>query len=157
MKTYSFAKIVVRGFPTMAELNNPYIYTPDVKVVLNVSEHEYPKEIEEEFNRRGVRMEHLPLVEEGPDMGFMNIIWATTVLEEADEAGEKIVVHCGCGNNRSRTVVEAYYFEKYQKHFEDEYKGYPNHLLYNIGEGHLPSRKTVEDMLNPMGEIREIK
>ena len=48
-----------------------------------------------------------------------------------DKANEKTVVHCDCGQNRSRTVIEAFYYAKNKKHFEDSYKGYPNHLICN--------------------------
>lgn len=44
MKIYSFAELVVRCFPTVQELDNPYIYG-DVQVIINVSGHEYPEDI----------------------------------------------------------------------------------------------------------------
>ena len=42
MKSYPFAKLTVTGFPN----------TPDVKVVINVSCHDYPKEIASVLNSR---------------------------------------------------------------------------------------------------------
>lgn len=35
-------------------------------------------------------------------------------------------------------MAEVFHYVKTGEQFDDEYKGYPNHLLYNIGEGHLP-------------------
>ena len=150
MKNYQFAKLVVRGFPTIQEIKNPYIYTSDVRVVINVSEHAYPKEIIAEFESRGIRMFHYPLVEEGPDMGIDNILQAVKTLWEADAAGEKVILHCTCGNNRSRTVAEAFYFAKAKSQFEDEYKGFPNHLIFNCESGHLPSIGEIEQTLSSM-------
>ena len=69
------------------------------------------------------------------------ILQAVAKLAEYDKDGTPIIVHCMGGNNRSRTVVEAFYFAKLGTHLEDEYKGYPNHLLFNCGEGFLPPNK----------------
>ena len=90
---------------------------------------------------------HFPLVEEGPDMGLENILAAVRELMKADAAGEKVILHCSFGNNRSRTVAEAFHFKKMGFQLEDEYKGYPNHLAYNCGEGHLPPLSEIEQLL----------
>ena len=37
MKTYSFAKVSARGYLTQADYNNKYIFTDDLKIVINVS------------------------------------------------------------------------------------------------------------------------
>ena len=60
---------------------------------------------------------------------------------------EKAIVHCTCGNNRSRTVVEAFHFAKTGTHLPDEYNGEFNHLLYNVNNGHLPERTILESSL----------
>lgn len=150
MKDYPFAKLVVRGFPTMNDLRNPYIFTKDIKVVINVSEHKYPKEVSDEFTSRGIRYCHFPLVEEGPDMGLENILAAIEELAAADKAGEKVLLHCMCGNNRSRTVAEAFYFVKCGSQFEDEYKDYRNHIIYNCVNGHLPQIQEMESILSKL-------
>ena len=147
MKSYPFAKLSVTGFPTIADLNNKWIFPLDVKVIVNVSGHDYPKEIASVLNSRGVKTYSFPLVEEGPDMGLENILSAISVLKEADAAGEKVILHCTCGNNRSRTVAEAFCYAKTGEHFADEYKGYQNHLVYNCETGHLPDLATLESLL----------
>lgn len=146
MKTYTFAKLSVRGFPTILELNHPYIYG-DVQVIINVSGHDYPEDVLSVIKSKNIRWYHFPLEEEVPDMGLKNILAAVDVLMKADAAGEKVVLHCSFGNNRSRTVAEAFHFKKMGFQFEDEYKGYPNHLAYNCGEGHLPPLSEIEALL----------
>jgi len=147
MKSYPFAKLSVTGFPTVANLDNRWIFPSDVRVVINVSGHEYPKEIASVLASRGVRMYAFPLVEEGPDMGIGNIVSAVKVLSEADAAGERAVLHCTCGNNRSRTVAEAFCYAKTGRLYDDEYKGFQNHLVYNCETGHLPDLATVKGIL----------
>ena len=71
------------------------------------------------------------------------ILQAVAKLAEYDKDGTPIIVHCMGGNNRSRTVVEAYHFAKTGTHLEDMYRGYMNHLLYNCGEGFLPLIKEM--------------
>ena len=105
MKTYDFARIQARPFPTAAELKNPYIYGR-VRYVLNVSETEYPEEIEKGMKELGIQAFHFPLVESGADMGLENILKAVRILEQADAGDVPVIVHCGFGNNRSRVVVE---------------------------------------------------
>ena len=72
---------------------------------------------------------------------------AVAKLAEYDKDGGHIIVHCMGGNNRSRTVVEAFHYIKTGAQFDDEYKGYPNHLLYNCGEGYLPPFEAFEKLL----------
>ena len=70
-------------------------------------------------------------------------------LYQAYEDGKKIIVHCDFGNNRSRTLVEAFYYHLFGKHMEDEYKGEINHLVYNSKVGHLPPMEDLEkDLLS---------
>jgi len=147
MKSYSFSKLVVRGYPTMADLRNPYIYTSDIRVVINVSGHPYPKDVEDFFRTKEIRTYFFPLVEEGEDMGLSNLLQALRVLDASDKNGEKVLLHCECGNNRSRTVAEAFYYMKCGEQFEDEYKGYKNHLIYNCETGHLP-KEDMESILD---------
>ena len=146
MKTYDFARIQARSFPTAAELKNPYIYG-HVRYVLNVSDVKYPEEIEKRLNEMGIQTYYLPLVETGTDMGLENILKAVRILEEADAEKAPVIVHCGFGNNRSRVVVECFHFRKMGFQLEDEYKGALNHLVYNCGIGLLPAIEDVERML----------
>ena len=146
MKYYSFANLIVRPFPTMADLINPWIFG-GVQVLINVSGHEYTKDLLKVIEAKGIRWYFFPLKEEVTDMGLENILSAVRELVKADAAGEKVILHCSCGNNRSRTVAEAFHFKKMGYHLEDEYKGYPNHLAYNCGEGHLPRLSEIEELL----------
>lgn len=146
MKTYDFARIQARPFPTVAELKNPYIYGY-VRYVLNVSDVEYPEEIGNGMYELGIQTYHFPLVETGTDMGLENILKAVRILEKADVEEAPVIVHCGLGNNRSRVVVECFHFRKRGFQLEDEYKGALNHLAYNCGIGLLPAVDDVERML----------
>ena len=123
------------------------VFPLDVKVIINVSGHEYPKEIASVLTSRGIKMYSFPLVEDGPDMGLENILSAIRILKDTDAAGEKVVLHCTCGNNRSRSVAEAFYYAKTGELFEDEYKGYQNHLVYNCETGHLPDLAIMHELL----------
>ena len=143
MKTYTFAQLQARSFPTMMEAHNPYIYGR-VKVVVNVSEQDYPRSLSREFKRMGITCYHFPLVETGTDMGFENILKAVLALENADQSGHYAVVHCDFGNNRSRVVAEAFHYRKMGFQFEDEYKGALNHIAYNSHIGLLPPMEEIE-------------
>ena len=146
MKNYSFSNLTVRSFPTIADLNNPWIFG-GVRVIINVSDWIYPEQILKAIEAKGIHWYHFPLVEEDPDMGLENILAAVRELMKADAADEKVILHCSFGNNRSRTVAEAFHFKKMGFQLEDEYKGYPNHLAYNCGEGHLPTLEEVERLI----------
>lgn len=51
MKTYDFASLQARPFPTVADLKNPYIFGKTA-VVINVSEKEWPSSLRELFPRQ---------------------------------------------------------------------------------------------------------
>jgi len=145
MKSYDFSNITVRPFPTVSDLNNPWIIG-GIQVIINVSGHDYTDEVKKILSDKGIDSFWFPLVEEGPDMGINNIIKAVKVLQQCDAQEKKVLLHCTCGNNRSRTVAEFFYFLKTGEQFKDEYKGYQNHLIYNIAEGHLPSAELMANM-----------
>lgn len=149
MKTYVFARIQARPFPTVAELRNPYIYGR-VRYVLNVSDADYPEEIKAGMARLGIRSFYLPLVETGDDMGIGNILRAVQILELADTEGASAIVHCGFGNNRSRVVAECFHYRKLGFQLEDGYKGARNHLEYNCSIGLLPPLLEVESMIRDL-------
>lgn len=136
MKAYLNNSLIVHSFPTMADLRNPWI-GGKANVIINVSEKSYPQEYMKYLEARNCEYHHLPLVEEGEDMGTENILTALTIIEQSLGSSKKVLLHCIGGNNRSRTVAEAY-CQRQGITVEDGYKGYPNHLVYNIGEGHLP-------------------
>lgn len=64
MKIYKFAPISARCFPTMADLNNPWIFPKDVAVVVSVTPH-YDANIVEAIQDKGIDFYHLPLEEGG--------------------------------------------------------------------------------------------
>ena len=78
MKTYQFAPISAREFPTLHLLDNPYIWG-GVGFALNVSEKPYPPEIESAMKEGGA------------------------CLNDAYATGRKMIVHCDFRNNRSMT------------------------------------------------------
>lgn len=149
MKTYEFAKIQARHYPTYAELLNPYIYGR-VDVVINVSESEWPPFFEETFTFGPKRLVHLPLRETGTDMGLENILQCIRILEEADRDNLPVIVHCDFGNNRSRVVAECFHYRKLGFQLEDPYKGAINHLAYNCSIGLLPPIEEMEKLINAL-------
>ena len=147
MKTYSFAPISAREYPTVYLLNNPYIWG-GVKLSLNVSEKPYPRDIVKAMKDKGIEWIHLPVSETDFSKSWHpNIVAGVMKLKEAYDRGWKTVVHCDFGNNRSRTFIEAFYYLLKAEEFQDEYKGEINHLAYNCREGHLPSIEEVERSL----------
>lgn len=146
MKRYEFADVLVMSMPTVWDVRNKYIFG-GVRHIVNVSGQIYSRDLQKALKDSGVLVHEFPLVEIGPDMGIKNILSAISVIGKADAAGEKVVVHCVGGNNRSRALVEAYHFAKTGTHYPDEYKGAFNHLLYNSAEGHLPPAEELERIL----------
>lgn len=150
MKSYTFAKVSARGRLTDADYNNKYIITEDLKQIINVSERGLGRPFTF-FKQRNIIAKHLPLTEDAVDMGYLSLTLAVRFLMQCDKEGKRSIVCCDFGNNRSRTVVEAFHYAKMGFHFEDEYKGYQNHLIYNCSCGFLPPLSDVEDELRRIG------
>lgn len=153
MRTYQFANIAARAYPNMSDINNRWIFMPDTVVVVNVSP-KYKKEIVDAIKSKDIDYYHFPLEEETNDIGWGNIQKAVEVLLRYDKTGKHMIVHCDCGNHRSRLVVEAFHFAKLGCHFIDEYKGYDNHLIYDCNSSYLLSLKIVEETLFRMNKGR---
>ena len=149
MITYKFAKITVRPYPNICDINNKWIFTPDIKAVINVSQ-KYKKEIVDAIKDKKIDYFHLPLQEEVQDIGWNNILKAVKIIIQYDKTDKHILVHCDGGNHRSRLVVEAFHFAKTGTHYIDEYKSYDNHLIYNCSSGFLPSLEYVEKELKSL-------
>ena len=143
MKAYKFANITVRPYPNMCDVNNKWIFTPEIGVVVNVSQ-KYKAEIVDAIKQKGIEYFHFPLDEEVPDIGWENIKKAVKTLMHYDNTDKHILVHCDGGNHRSRLVVEAFHYAKLGTHFIDEYKGYDNHLIYDCSSGYLLPLEEVE-------------
>lgn len=149
MRSYPFAKISARNFPTPADIRNPWIFPKDVAVVLCVSQY-YDESLVNVFKQRGAEYHYLPLEEEVDDIGWENLKRAVEILLKYDKEDKRMVVHCDFGQHRSRLVVEAFFYAKYGEHFGDEYKGYFNHLIYDCSTCHLPRLSIVEKELSEL-------
>lgn len=149
MKIYKFAKISARCFPTIADLNNPWIFPADVAVVISVTPH-YESKVVEAMQAKGISFYHFPLEEEVDDIGWENIKKAVAIILKADKEDKRVVVHCDFGQHRSRLVIEASHYAKYGEHFADEYKGFANHLIYDCMSHHLPELSVVEKDLQKL-------
>jgi protein-tyrosine phosphatase len=150
MKHYSFDNITVRPFLTMLDAQNKYIFQ-DGTHIINVSL-EFDEDVKHYVEKHGGTYDWIPL-HETPQMEVDSLVLAVQRLSQYASLREPILVHCLCGNNRSRTVVETYYFAKYGEQFEDEYKGFKNHLMYNIARGFLPPMEEIRKKLFDAGVI----
>ena len=148
MRTYSFAPIAARDYPTIRQLDNPYTWG-GVRFCVNVSERPYSPELEKAMEERWIEWIFCPLSEETPSWNDWEapVCAVVEALYRAYLDGKRMVVHCDFGNNRSRTVIEALYYVLQGKLFEDEYKGEVNHLAYNCKIGHLPPLEEMEKIL----------
>lgn len=151
MKSYSFAKVSARGRLTDADYNNKYIITEDLRYIINVSERGLGRPFTF-FKQRNLIAKHLPMKEERGAMDLLSLKLAVHFLILSENEGKRSIVCCDFGNNRSRTVIEAFHYVKMGYHFEDEYKGYLNHLIYNCEEGFLPPLADVEQELRRLRE-----
>ena len=151
MKSYTFAKVSARGRLTDADYNNKYIITEDLKFIINVSERGLGKPFTF-FKQRNLIAKNLPMREGCRDMGLMSLKLAVHFLILSEKEGKRSIVCCDFGNNRSRTVIEAFHYVKMGYHFEDEYKGYKNHLIYNCESGFLPPLSEVEQHLASLAD-----
>ncbi|MCH5238029.1 MAG: dual specificity protein phosphatase family protein [Muribaculaceae bacterium] len=116
MKVYQFAPIKTRSFPTIQELNNPYIFK-GTKCVINVSERENA-ELIKLYQDNSIAYHHFPLKENVEDMGWENILKAVKVLLDNIKNQIPTIVHCIGGNNRSPLVVEAAHYVLTGLHIE---------------------------------------
>ena len=143
MKSYSFVPISAREYPTVKILDNPYIWG-GVQFCVNVSEKPYSPELVEAMAAHCIEWIHCPVSEESGANWLDSLERGLKALYAAHQAGKKMIVHCDCGNNRSRSFIEAFYFMLTGKYFHDEYKGAYNHLIYNGEIGHLPKMEDLE-------------
>ena len=153
-KIHSFASISARDYPTVKILDHPYIWG-GVQFCLNVSEKPYSDELASAMAAHGIEWAFCPVSEDDGTDWTKAIAQGMRALQEAYYAGKKIIVHCDCGNNRSRTFVEALYFILTGEEFQDEYKGAFNHLAYNCMVGHLPPLGETELWIRSLRIIRE--
>ena len=143
---YTFANITARPFMTVNDVNNKWIFG-DTKHVINVSMHNDPSAADL-IQSKGATYDWFPTDERPMDLDI--VLQAVAKLAEYDRGGAHIIVHCMHGNNRSRTVVEAYHFAKLGTHYEDDYHGSTNHLIWNCEQGYLPPLPEMEQLLRNM-------
>lgn len=150
MKRYDFAKVFTRPRPTVCDLDNKWIFG-GIKCVINVSTNS-TVDLLEEYRRRGIEYHFLPLREEVSDLGWENYKLAVKCLLQQIANDVPTVVHCECGNHRSPLVVEGAYYALYGQQLQDEYKGSPNHLLYDLENSHFPLN--TEAALQEIAKLR---
>ncbi len=149
MRSYSFAPIAAREYPSVRILDHPYIWG-GVQFCINVSEEPYPPELVDAMKEHNIEWIHLPVSEDLGSDWTKALETALPKMYEAYKAGKRQVVHCDFGNNRSRTFIEAFYFLLKGEQFQDEYKGEVNHLIYNCKRGHLPSLKETDNIITEL-------
>ena len=149
MKSYTFAPISAREYPTVKILDNPYIWG-GVQLCINVSEKPYSPELMLAMRKKGISWFGCSVSEEEGEDWFSALKMGLRFLLTGYLSSMKMVVHCDFGNNRSRTFVEALYYVLKGEQFPDEYKGEYNHLIYNSKQGHLPPVEKLEEFLNAM-------
>ena len=144
---YQFANITARPFMTLNDVNNKWIFTDRTRHILDVCMYREP-EVIESIKAKGATFDWFPTDERPMDLDM--VLLAVRQLSRYDQDGSHIIVHCLHGNNRSRTVVEAYHFAKLGFHFEDECKGSKNHLIWNCEQGYLPPLPEMEKLLKTL-------
>ena len=149
MKSYSFAPISAREYPTVKILDNPYIWG-GVQFCVNLSERPYTPELEAALAAHGIEWVHCPVSEEPGADWLDSFAVALPKMYRAYKDGKKQIVHCDMGNNRRRSFVEALYFAIVRKEYDDPYKGADNHLEYNCLQGHLSDIGEMERRIRAM-------
>lgn len=149
MKTYDFAPISAREYPSVKLLDHPHIWG-GVQFCVNLSEKPYSPELEAALAAHGIEWIHCPVSEEPGTDWLQSLSLALPKMYLAFKDGKKQIVHCDLGNNRSRTFVEALYFAILRKEYEEPYKGADNHLEYNCNQGHLPNIGETERRIRAM-------
>lgn len=146
MKTYDFAPISAREYPTVKILDHPYIWA-GVKFCVNLSERPYSSELVEALATHGIEWIHCPVSEEPGADWLESFARALPQMYKAYKEGKNQIVHCDLGNNRSKSLVETFHYLIKHSQLEDEYKGEINHLAYNCKIGHLPPLEEVQARL----------
>lgn len=151
MKIYTFASISARDYPTVKILDHPYIWG-GVQFCISLSEKPYSPELIKAMAEHSIKWVHFPLSEK-PGVSWQEAYsQALPLLLGAYKAGKKIVVHCDFGANRSRTLIEAFYYILTGEEYDDEHKGEINHLAYNCKLNHFPPLEETETWLKNLAQ-----
>lgn len=73
MKSYSFSKVSARGYLTEADYNNKYIFSDDLKQIINVSGRPLEKPLSF-FRERDLIARNMPITDKDGDMGFDTLL-----------------------------------------------------------------------------------
>lgn len=149
MKIYSFAPISARDYPTVSILDHPYIWG-GVQFCVNLSEKPYTQELVDALAAHGIEWIHFPLSEQIGASWWDTYANVLPRLFRAYLDRKKTVVHCDFGANRSRTLIEAFYYMLTDEEYQDEHKGEMNHLAYNCKWGHLPPLGETEKLIKEL-------
>ena len=149
MKTYSFAPVSARDYPTVRILDHPFIWG-GVRFCVSLSEKPYSKELVKAMAEHGIEWIHCPLSERDGASWWEAYSIALPRMLQALREGKKMVVHCDFGANRSRTLIEAFHYLLTGTEYADEYKGEFNHLAYNCKRGHLPELQETERLIRSL-------
>ena len=149
MKIYSFAPISARDYPTVKILDHPFIWS-GVQFCVNLSEKPYTQDLVDAMAAHGIEWIHFPLSEKIGASWWETYAIVLPKLFRAFLDGEKMIVHCDFGANRSRTLIEAFYYMLTGEEFLDEHKGEINHLAYNCKQHHFPPLEETERMIKEL-------
>lgn len=142
---YDFANLTTRQFLSLPEVGNKWIVPADTTLIINLSDNVI-ENVQKAIEAKGIRYYHLPM-EERPHMSIEPLLQAVRLLKEQDALGGHMIVHCLFGNNRSRTVADAFYFVKMGVHRPPMDEDDVNRLIFNCEQGYLPSLAEMEGLL----------
>lgn len=143
-----------------------------IDYLINVSD-EYKPEILDICLSENIKYFWFPLNECTDNIGLNSIYGAMQILFIAEQENKKVIVHCHAGSNRSRTIIECYYYLRTKKYlipekrnkkleldiesmfvFESEKDRLESRrisrnsrLQNNIEFGHLPAKHKMEQFL----------
>lgn len=162
-------KLKATRYPLPKEiLNNSYL----IDYLINVSD-EYKPEIYDVCLSKNIKYFWFPLNECTDNIGLNSIYGAMQILWIAEQENKKVIVHCHAGANRSRTILECYYYLRTKKYiiskkidkklaldiesmfvFESEKQRLESRRISgnsrfqnNIEFGHLPAKYKMEQFL----------